>query len=68
MPQPLAGAPATMREIAFVHALGDWLGGRPTRAAARLQVMLTLNPRDALAMKMIQAIHFVMGRPVAMRA
>jgi tetratricopeptide (TPR) repeat protein len=64
----LAGAPATMREIAFVHALGDWLGGRPTRAAARMQVILNLNPRDALAMKMIQAIHFVMGRPDAMRA
>jgi tetratricopeptide (TPR) repeat protein len=57
-----------MREIAFVHALGDWLGGRPTRAAARLQVVLELNPRDALTMKMIQAIHFVMGRPEAMRA
>jgi tetratricopeptide (TPR) repeat protein len=64
----LRGAPATMREIAFVHALGDWLNGRPTRAAARMQVVLTLNPQDALAMKMIQAIHFVMGRPDAMRA
>lgn len=64
----LQGAPATMREIAFVHALGDWLGGRPSRAAARIQVILNLNPRDALAMKMIQAIHFVMGRPHAMRA
>jgi len=62
------GAPATMREIAFVHALGDWLNGRPTRAAARIEVVLSLNPRDALAMKMIQAIHFVMGRPIAMRA
>jgi hypothetical protein len=64
----LVAAPATMREIAFVHALGDWLSGRPTRAAARMQVILTLNPRDALAMKMIQAIHFVLGRPDAMRA
>jgi hypothetical protein len=64
----LAGAPATMREIAFVHALGDWLQGRPTRAAARMQVILNLYPRDALAMKMIQAIHFVLGRPDAMRA
>jgi tetratricopeptide (TPR) repeat protein len=64
----LAGAPATMREIAFVHALGDWLSGRPTRAVARIEVVLALNPRDALAMKMIQAIHFVMGRPQAMRA
>ena len=64
----VSGAPATMREIAFVHALGDWLNGRPTRAAARLQVILNLNPRDALAMKMVQAIHFVMGRPKEMRA
>jgi tetratricopeptide (TPR) repeat protein len=63
----VAAAPATMREIAFVHALGDWLAGRPTRAAARLQVILTLNPRDALAMKLVQAIHFIMGRPVEMR-
>lgn len=64
----VAAAPATMREIAFVHALGDWLDGRPTRAAARLQVILSLNPRDALAMKMVQAIHFVMGRSGEMRA
>lgn len=64
----LVGAPATMREIAFVHALGDWLSGRPTRAVARLEIALSLTPRDALAMKMIQAIHFLMGRPHAMRA
>lgn len=64
----LTAAPATMREIAFVHALGDWLDGRPSRAAARLQIVLNLDPRDALAMKMVQAIHFVMGRPQAMRA
>jgi tetratricopeptide (TPR) repeat protein len=64
----ITGAPATMREIAFVHALGDWLDGRPSRAAARLQIVLNEDPRDALAMKMIQAIHFVMGRPQAMRA
>ena len=31
----LAGASATPREMAFVHALGDWLDGLPTRAAAR---------------------------------
>jgi tetratricopeptide (TPR) repeat protein len=30
-------------------------------------VILNLNPRDALARKMVQAIHFVMGRPEAMR-
>jgi tetratricopeptide (TPR) repeat protein len=64
----LTGAPGTMREIAFVHALGDWLNGRPSRAAARLQVVLNQDPRDALAMKMVQAIHFVLGQPKAMRA
>lgn len=64
----LAAAPGTMREIAFVRALGDWLDGYPSRAAARMQVILSLEPRDALAMKLVQAIHFVMGRPNAMRA
>lgn len=64
----LAGAPATPRETAFVHALGDWLDGLPTKAAARLQTSLNLHPQDALTMKMIQAIHFVMGRPREMRA
>ena len=63
----LAGASATPREQAFVHALGDWLEGRPTRAAARLQAVLDAQPQDALAMKMVQAIHFVMGRPAQMR-
>jgi tetratricopeptide (TPR) repeat protein len=63
-----AGAPATHRETAFVLALGDWLEGRPTRAAARLEESLRTHPRDALAMKLVQGIQFVMGRPGAMRA
>jgi tetratricopeptide (TPR) repeat protein len=64
----IAATPGTPRETAFVDALGDWIDGHPTRAANRLQAMLDANPRDALAMKMIQAIHFIMGRPDAMRA
>jgi tetratricopeptide (TPR) repeat protein len=64
----VAGAPATQREMAFVHALGDWLQGRPSLAAARLEVVLAAAPRDALVMKMIHAIHFIMGRPTEMRA
>ena len=63
----VAGTAESMREIAFVHALGDWLDGQPTRAAARVQAVLAVHPRDALAMKMVQAVHFVMGRPQAMR-
>jgi tetratricopeptide (TPR) repeat protein len=64
----VSAAPGTPREAAFVLALGDWLAGHPSRAADRLQTLFNLHPRDALAMKMIQAIHFIMGRPVAMRA
>ncbi|OYW58194.1 MAG: tetratricopeptide repeat protein 38 family protein [Rhodobacterales bacterium 32-66-7] len=63
----LAAAPGTRREAAFVQALGDWLDGHPSQAAARMQGVLDRHPRDALAMKLIHAIHFIMGRPVAMR-
>jgi tetratricopeptide (TPR) repeat protein len=58
----------TEREQAFVTALGDWVSGSPTRAGARLQEILNRHPQDALAMKLIQAIHFVMGRPKDMRS
>lgn len=61
-------APGTQRENAFVSALGDWLDGHPTRAAHRIQRVLDQTPRDALAMKLIHAIHFIMGRPKDMRA
>jgi tetratricopeptide (TPR) repeat protein len=59
--------PGTARETEYVMALNDWLGGSPTRAANRLQAVLDIEPRDALAMKLIQAIHFIMGRPQEMR-
>jgi tetratricopeptide (TPR) repeat protein len=62
-----AAAPGTARETAFVQALADWLDGHPTRAAARVQAVLADHPRDALAMKLVQGIQFVMGRPEAMR-
>jgi tetratricopeptide (TPR) repeat protein len=70
--QALAAArtasPGTAREMAFVAALADWLEGSPTRAAARVQAVLDDHPRDALAMKLVQGILFVMGRPTGMRA
>jgi tetratricopeptide (TPR) repeat protein len=62
-----AAEQGTLREMEFVHALKDWLGGFPTRATQRLQVVLVKHPRDALAMKLIQAIHFMLGRPQEMR-
>jgi tetratricopeptide (TPR) repeat protein len=57
----------TRREMEFVLALKDWLSGFPTRSANRLQSILDKHPMDALAMKLIQAIHFMMGRPLEMR-
>ena len=62
-----AAVPGTVREMAFVGALGDWLAGSPTRAIARVQQVLSGHPRDALAMKLVQGIQFMMGRPVEMR-
>jgi tetratricopeptide (TPR) repeat protein len=62
-----AAEPGTARETEFVLALKDWLNGSPTRSAHRLQAILNDHPRDALAMKLIQAIHFMMGRPHDMR-
>jgi tetratricopeptide (TPR) repeat protein len=62
-----ASQPCTPREAAFVEALADWLAGSPTRAAARIQTVMNAHPRDALAMKLVHGIHFIMGRPVEMR-
>jgi tetratricopeptide (TPR) repeat protein len=62
-----AATPGTAREMEFVHALREWLGGFPTRSAQRLQRVMDASPRDALAMKLVQAIHFMMGRPQEMR-
>jgi tetratricopeptide (TPR) repeat protein len=62
-----AATPGTPREMEFVLALKDWLSGFPTRSANRLQATLNKHPHDALALKLVQAIHFMMGRPVEMR-
>jgi tetratricopeptide (TPR) repeat protein len=60
--------PGTARENSFILALEDWIKGSPTRATARLQSVLDAAPRDALAMKLVQGIHFMMGRLLEMRA
>lgn len=62
-----AASPGTARELQYVLALKDWLNGSPTRATHRLQKVLDDHPSDALAMKLVQAIHFMMGRPQEMR-
>ena len=57
----------TPREIAFLDALADWNRGYPGRAAERLDTLCRFDPRDALAMKLVQAIRFVLGDAKGMR-
>ena len=58
---------ATPRERLYVQALGDWLQGAPSRSVARLEEVLRAHPEDALAMKLSQAIRFVLGDAEGMR-
>ncbi|MEM8871234.1 MAG: tetratricopeptide repeat protein [Pseudomonadota bacterium] len=55
------------REQVYIEALRDWLAGRPSAAASRFETLLLTDPRDALAMKLVQAIRFVLGQPDQMR-
>ncbi|WP_112321103.1 tetratricopeptide repeat protein [Oceanibium sediminis] len=63
-----AKSPPTPREQVYLDALHDYLAGFPSQAASRFEELLLSAPRDALAMKMVQAIRFVLGQPQAMRA
>ncbi|MFP3921258.1 MAG: tetratricopeptide repeat protein [Dichotomicrobium sp.] len=55
------------REALYMAALRDWLGGCPSRAAARLDEVHAGWPGDALALKLSHAIRFMMGDRFAMR-
>ncbi|MEM8789570.1 MAG: tetratricopeptide repeat protein [Pseudomonadota bacterium] len=66
--QAAARVPPNGREAVYLEALRDWLGGQPSAAASRLETVLLLHPRDALAMKLVQAVRFMLGQPQAMRA
>lgn len=57
----------TTREQVFLQALSDWNAGFPKRAGDRLERLLAANPTDALAMKLVQAVRFVLGDAVGMR-
>ena len=59
--------PITERETAVVDALGAWLQGFPTRSADILDAMLVKVPEDALIMKLVHAIRFVLGDAMGMR-
>ncbi|KZL19254.1 hypothetical protein PsAD2_02005 [Pseudovibrio axinellae] len=58
----------TDREHAVVDALNDWLHGSLSKAAERLDEVLLKYPRDALIMKLVHAIRFVLGQPSRMRS
>ena len=65
--QLIEARPVTAREMAFLEALADWNRGRPKAAGDRLNQLVLNNPHDALAMKLVQAIRFVLGDAVGMR-
>ncbi len=52
---------ATPRERLFVDALATYLGGGLWQAAAILDSVLESHPEDALAMKLVHALRFVLG-------
>lgn len=62
-----AGAPLTARERAAKEALDLYVAGRLSAAADRLDAALADHPRDALLMKLVHAIRFVLGDAAGMR-
>ncbi|MEN0040134.1 MAG: tetratricopeptide repeat protein [Pseudomonadota bacterium] len=60
--------PVTAREWVYLRALADYRSGNPRRAADALDEALTIHRNDMLAMKLVQAIRFVLGDATGMRA
>ena len=59
--------PVSERELRFIEALGHWLNGKPSSAIKAMEQNLAKWPNDALAMKMSQAIRFMLGDGPGMR-
>jgi tetratricopeptide (TPR) repeat protein len=57
---------ATPREMAYVDALAAWCAGDMRRAGDILSAQLRRDPRDLLAIKLHQAVHFMLGDQRAM--
>ncbi|MEL6316675.1 MAG: hypothetical protein AAFR16_03435 [Pseudomonadota bacterium] len=62
-----APGPLTARERAYVEALGFYLDGSMSKAADRLDRALARWPADALMVKLVHAIRFVLGDAAGMR-
>jgi len=59
---------ASDREQSFVDALSDAISGQWWRAAARLDLVVQKWPGDALAMKLVQSLRFMLGDASGMLA
>jgi tetratricopeptide (TPR) repeat protein len=57
----------TARERAYIDALGDWIDGHPIKAADRLDRCLQAHPEEAMALKLVHGIRFIMGDQPGMR-
>lgn len=53
--------PVTRREQMVIEALALWLDEAPRKAAERLEAILLVHPRDALALKLSHGIRFMLG-------
>lgn len=51
----------TVRETAYIEALAAYVAGRPVLAARMLGELIKVHPGDMLAVKLDQAIRFVLG-------
>ncbi|MEE9375593.1 MAG: tetratricopeptide repeat protein [Rhizobiaceae bacterium] len=58
----------TSREIIFFDVLCDMNLGNLKTAADRLDLMAISNPNDALAMKLVQSLRFILGDAIGMRS
>ncbi|MDW3182685.1 tetratricopeptide repeat protein [Roseobacter sp.] len=63
-----ANTTPTFREAAWTRALDHWLDGRPTKAVAAMEGVLTRHPEDTLTAKVSHAIRFILGDATGMRA
>ncbi len=59
--------PVSFRENCFIDALKAWLTGNPSRSVKLMEQILSKSPHDAMAMKMSQAIRFMLGDGPGMR-
>ncbi len=63
----LSARGGTAREAALLDALDDWIAGEMECCAATLEAHLAVQPLDALAFKLLHALHFILGDATGMR-